>query len=111
MFDSKKEDQLCPLSRKSCLASKCSWWIQLRGKSPQTGNDIDEFKCAISWLPILLIEVAHKEYQTGAAIESFRNETVKIAGGVINAACAKAAAMIIQPDKQSEQIGQDPPQN
>ena len=31
----------------------------------------------MSWLPILLIENAQMSRQTGAAVESFRNEMVK----------------------------------
>jgi hypothetical protein len=33
--------------------------------------------CAIKWIPVLLIENAQMERQTGAAVESFRNESVK----------------------------------
>lgn len=33
--------------------------------------------CAITWLPMLLIENSQQQRQTGAAVESFRNEMVK----------------------------------
>ena len=33
--------------------------------------------CAITWLPTLLLEGSQQTRQTGAAIESFRNEVVK----------------------------------
>ena len=48
----------------------------MRGKDPQTGDLIDEWGCAISWTPILLVENAQASRETGAAIESFRNEVV-----------------------------------
>jgi hypothetical protein len=42
-----------------------------------TGNQVDEFQCAIAWMPMLLIENSGQQRQTGAAVESFRNEMVK----------------------------------
>ncbi len=56
---------------------QCSWFTQLRGKNPQTGADVDEWGCAVTWLPMLLIENSQQQRQTGAAVESFRNEMVK----------------------------------
>jgi hypothetical protein len=50
----------------------------LRGNNPNTGEPVDEWGCAIAWLPILTIENSQQQRQTGAAIESFRNETVQI---------------------------------
>ena len=42
-----------------------------------TGEDVDEWGCAVAWLPMLLVENASQSRQTGAAVESFRNEMVK----------------------------------
>ncbi len=55
---------------------RCPLYIKLRGQNPQ-GGDIDEWGCAISWIPILLIENAQKINELGAAIENFRNEMVR----------------------------------
>lgn len=49
---------------------------QIRGSNPNTGAEIDEYGCAIAWLPMLLIEGSQQQRQTGAAVESFRNEMV-----------------------------------
>jgi hypothetical protein len=38
---------------------------------------VDEWGCAVAWLPLLLIENASQSRQTGAAVESFRNEVAK----------------------------------
>jgi hypothetical protein len=46
------------------------------GKSPQTGQDLNQWGCAIEWLPVLLIENAQVERQTGASVDSFKNEMV-----------------------------------
>jgi len=52
-------------------------FTQLRGNNPNTGEPIDEWGCAIAWIPVLLIENSQQQRQTGAAVESFRNEVVK----------------------------------
>lgn len=72
-----KTGSLCPLLKKDCVQMQCSWFTQLRGKNPQTGADVDEWGCAVTWLPMLLIENSQQQRQTGAAVESFRNEMVK----------------------------------
>ena len=72
-----KNGTFCPLVKDDCLQLKCAWFTQLRGKNPQTGADIDEWGCAITWLPMLMIENSQQQRQTGAAVESFRNEMVK----------------------------------
>jgi len=45
--------------------------------NPNTGEEVDEWKCAVSWLPMLQIETSQQSRQTGAAVESFRNEVVR----------------------------------
>ena len=66
----------CPLIKKDCIQTKCAWFTQVRGTHPQTGQEVDEWGCAISWMPVLLIENSQQQRQTGAAVESFRNEMV-----------------------------------
>ena len=72
-----KQGKFCPLIKKDCIELQCSWFTQIRGKHPQTGQDVDEYGCAICWTPILLIENANQARQTSAAVHSFRNEMVK----------------------------------
>ena len=67
----------CPLLKKDCIGLQCSWFTQMRGTNPNTGADVDEYACAIAWLPVLLVENSQQQRQTGAAVESFRNEMVK----------------------------------
>lgn len=54
----------------------CPKFVSIRGKDPQSGNEIDRHGCVDSFLPLLLIENAQMARQTGAALESFRNEVV-----------------------------------
>ena len=75
-----KPGNYCPLIKKKCIEHKCAWFTLIRGMNPNTGAEIDEWGCAIAWMPVLAIEVAQKENQTGAAVESFRNEVVKANG-------------------------------
>ena len=68
----------CPLNTFApCKELECAWFTQVRGTNPNTGKEVDEWACAIAWLPMLLIENSQQQRQTGAAVESFRNEMVK----------------------------------
>lgn len=72
----------CPLGHK-CEEAKdgaihrCAWFVQMAGQNPQTGEMIDEKGCAMSWMPVLLVENSRVSRGTSAAVESFRNEMVK----------------------------------
>ncbi len=63
---------------------RCPWFVKLRGKDPQSDLEIDDWKCAIAWQPILSIENAQQSRQTGAAVESLRNEMVKGQNNFLN---------------------------
>jgi hypothetical protein len=68
----------CPLNNfEPCKQLDCGWFLKLRGTNPNTGEDLDEWGCAVAWLPILFIENTQMQRQTGAAVESFRNEMVR----------------------------------
>lgn len=68
----------CPLDGfKPCRQLDCAWFMKVRGTNPNTGAEIDEWGCSIAWLPILLIDNSQQQRQTGAAVESFRNEVVR----------------------------------
>ena len=56
---------------------ECAWFTKIVGTNPNTGKEVDEYGCAVAWLPVLLIEGSQQSRQTGAAVESFRNEMVK----------------------------------
>jgi len=68
----------CPLDGfKPCRQLECAWFIKVLGKNPNTGKDVEDWGCSVAWLPILSIENSQQQRQTGAAVESFRNEMVK----------------------------------
>ena len=56
---------------------KCRFWVTVIGKDPQTGKEINNGDCAMAWTPVLMIENSKVNRETGAAVESFRNEMVK----------------------------------
>lgn len=72
-----KPGTYCPLIKKDCIQMQCAWFTQVRGHNPNTGKEVDEWACAIAWMPVLLIENSQQQRSTGAAVESFRNEMVK----------------------------------
>ena len=72
-----EQGKYCPLIKKDCIGLQCSWFTQIRGTNPNTGETVDEWGCAVTWMPTLAIEIAQKSNQTGAAVESFRNEVVE----------------------------------
>lgn len=68
----------CPMDNFSpCRELDCAWFIQVRGHNPNTGENVDDWACAMAWMPVLLIENSQQQRHTGAAVESFRNEMVK----------------------------------
>ena len=71
-----KDGDYCPLIKKKCIKHKCAWYTQIRGTNPNTGQEIDQWDCAVAWMPMMAVEIAQKSNQTGAAVESFRNEVV-----------------------------------
>jgi hypothetical protein len=49
-------EKLCPLVKEKCVEHRCVFWTHLAGTNPQTGAPVDEWDCAVAWLPFLLIE-------------------------------------------------------
>jgi hypothetical protein len=72
-----KPGTFCPLIKKDCVQLSCAWFTCLRGTNPNTGENVDEWMCAIAAMPMLQIEVAKEARQGAAATESFRNEMVR----------------------------------
>lgn len=80
----------CPLGAKceeviDDIMYVCPWYTKIRGNDPNTGNDLDESRCAMAWMPLLMIEHSLHERQTGAAVESFRNEMSRQNNNLANA--------------------------
>ena len=74
-------DTTCPYTGHKDLCKKhymnCPKWIQVVGVNPNDGMQVNEWACADTWIPILLIENSQMQRQTGAAVESLRNVVAK----------------------------------
>jgi len=72
-----KNGTFCPFIKKDCVGLKCALFAKVQGTDMNTGKEVEEWACSFAWLPMLLIENSGQQRQTGAAVESFRNEMVK----------------------------------
>ena len=43
---------------------------------PQTGKPVDEWRCAVAWLPGMMMNMARETVGVQQATESFRNEAI-----------------------------------
>ena len=51
-----KAGTFCPLVNGECKKLECVWFTQIAGSHPQTGEEFDEWGCAVAWMPLLTIE-------------------------------------------------------
>lgn len=56
---------------------RCPWYTKVMGVDTNTGKEVEDWGCAIAWLPTLLINTANESRKGAAATESFRNEMVR----------------------------------
>lgn len=82
--------KFCPLLKKDCIGLTCSWFTQVRGTDPQSGREVDEWACAIAWMPVLSINTAKEVRQGAAATESLRNQIVERTLEVVQSSTVKA---------------------
>lgn len=89
-----EQGKYCPLIKKDCITLQCAFYTQVRGKHPQSGEEVDEWACAIAWTPILLINTAMEVRQGAAATESLRNKLVETAETAIKTQIAIAGLQL-----------------
>lgn len=93
----------CPLNKfEPCKELDCAWFLRLQGHNPNTGQEVDDWGCAVAWIPLLTIENSQMQRQTGAAVESFRNEMVK--ANEVSQQVLLAAATSNNPDLKVLQV-------
>lgn len=66
----------CPFIQKNCKEHKCALYTNVQGYNHNTGQEVNQWGCSLTFLPMLSIEIAAKQNQTSAAIDSLRNEHV-----------------------------------
>lgn len=69
----KKPSVICAFIGKPCIKERCAHWANVKGVDPQTGAMMDDWKCAFTHLPILMVEVGRQVRSFAAAVESHRN--------------------------------------
>ena len=68
----------CPLNNfEPCKQMDCAWFMKVAGTHPNTGEQLEDWGCAMTMMPMMLIENARQQHNTASAVESFRNEMVK----------------------------------
>ena len=86
------------------------WFTKIQGRNPNTGQMIDEYSCAVAWIPTLLIENSQKERETGAAVESLRNHVASngaamlslISGGALREGHSESARLSEHPHRSAQ---------
>jgi hypothetical protein len=78
------ENKNCPLWKKpmSEVCHKCDWWRYMPLLDPKTppgmpAQVINEYRCAVAWIPDLLMEVGKQQLSNAAATEGVRNQVAK----------------------------------
>lgn len=73
--------ETCPLGH-TCEETRdgkiyrCAWYQKLYGKDPQSEKVLDEWRCAMGWMPLLMTEVSMTNRGQTHALEDFRNHMV-----------------------------------
>ena len=77
-------EYFCPLGsvcdsidKERGVIKRCRWWTKVTGKHPQSEQDIEEWNCAMSWMPMMQVEVAQTNRSQSQAIEIQTKETLK----------------------------------
>lgn len=67
----------CPFIGDSCIEHGCAFFTHLVGKNPQTGVDTDDWRCAITFIPVLLVENAGMVRKATASTDKVATEIRK----------------------------------
>lgn len=73
-----RKGNYCPLLKKKCVENKCQWFVQVKGKNPNTGEAVDEWQCKVALLPTLMVQNSQRQNHTGEAFSSFAKEVDRL---------------------------------
>lgn len=65
-----------PWKKRTCIEDKCSMWIKLIGKDPQSGDPINEYDCAFRWGVVTQIENTKETIRVADEVKVLRDEMV-----------------------------------
>lgn len=95
---------ICPMMGGKCVEDgalvegelvACRFWVYVHGQNPQTGETTKQGDCAMAWMPVLMIENSKVNRETGAAVESMRNENVSASAQLSQAIMSAAHGRLI----------------
>ncbi len=91
------------------VSGRCERWMTINGTNANTGEPVNGSKCIDDWIPYLMIENSAQQRQTGAAVESFRNEVMAAQGfpGGASGIYKALNGRIAPPNPQLEDKSQD----
>jgi len=99
---------ICPLgaeceSIKDGAIHRCMWYTPVRGTNHNTNEEVDEWRCSLHWLPMLLVENSGMQRQTSKAVVDFRESMMEANGQtqqiLIAAAQMQADSKLIEGQK------------
>lgn len=87
-----RSEMTCPLNGKICKKGirsdfenqdkECRWWIHLYGKDPGSEKMIDQFDCAVAWLPTIQSETTQMTTHTTASVDKTANVINELKGNL-----------------------------
>lgn len=89
----------CPLIKAPCSEHACMLYTHVLGIHPQTGKEVDQWGCTLTWIPMLLIANTQEQRQTAAAVESLRN--VHDRAAAVASSAAIAAGLVPQLEEKT----------
>lgn len=87
-----------PKKDQECIKNDCEMYTHLTGMNPQTGQPMDSFRCAISFIPILLVENSQQQRQTAASVDKVANQIYRQRSEFIGALPEEAKTRIVKSD-------------
>lgn len=96
--------QVCPLGNeceeiKNDEIHRCRWYVRVVGRDPQTGEERDNWDCAINMAPMLMVESIGVMRGVQSATDSLRNHNISGAHQVV-----AALARVTQPLETVEKL-------
>ena len=82
---------------------QCDSYMQVGGINPQTGENVDDWRCTSVWSVMLQIESTRTVNGVSAAVVSLREETIKRQDSLLDIALTNKPQLIYQDDGSRQQ--------
>lgn len=85
--------EFCPLIGKDCIGLKCKMFMNIKGTHPVTGEELDEWDCAIRMNVVVSLEQAKTTRAAAAETAALRRDHNKNANMMLQIQAAQASLM------------------